>query len=87
MGWMAGTEGRGTKAPHDGAPARHDREQGFTLVEMSTSVAVLLVVLTAAWLLLTVSNNNLNKIDYGGQASEMNRAALASFEQIGRAHV
>ncbi len=81
MGWMAGTEGRGNGAPHDGAPARHDREHGFTLVEMSTSVAVLLVVLTAAWLLLTVSNNNLNKIDYGGQASEMNRAALASFER------
>jgi len=56
-------------------------DRGFTLVEMTTSVAVLLIVLTAAWLLLTVSNNNLNRIDYGGQASELNRAALASFER------
>lgn len=57
------------------------RERGFTLVEMTTSVAVLVVVLTAAWLLLSVSNNNLNRIEGGGQASEMNRAALASFER------
>jgi hypothetical protein len=48
---------------------------------MTTSVAVLLIVLTAAWMLLTVSNNNLNRIDYGGQASELNRAALAAFER------
>jgi prepilin-type N-terminal cleavage/methylation domain-containing protein len=59
--------------------ARNDR--GFSLVEMTTSVAVLLVVLTAAWLLLTVSNDNLNTIDNGGQASELNRAALAAFER------
>lgn len=58
-----------------------DVQSGFTLVEMSTSVAVLLIVLTAAWMLLTVSNNNLNRIDYGGQASELNRAAMASFER------
>jgi len=56
-------------------------DPGFTLVEMTTSVAVLLIVLTAAWLLLTASNDNLNRIDYGGQASELNRAALASFER------
>jgi prepilin-type N-terminal cleavage/methylation domain-containing protein len=54
---------------------------GFTLVEMTTSIAVLLIVLTAAWLLLTASNDNLNRIDYGGQASELNRRALASFER------
>jgi prepilin-type N-terminal cleavage/methylation domain-containing protein len=57
------------------------RESGFTLVEMVTSVSLLLVVLTAAWMLLTVSNDNLNHIDYGGQASEINRAALDSFER------
>lgn len=62
-------------------PASVWDERGFTLIEMTTSVAVLLVVLTAAWLLLTVSNDNLNRIDYGGQASELNRAALATFER------
>ena len=56
-------------------------EQGFTLVEMTTSVAALLIVMTAAWLLLTTSTDNLNRIDNGGQASEMSRAALASFER------
>jgi len=56
-------------------------QRGFTLVEMTTSVAVLLIVLTAAWLLLTASNSNLNTIDYGGQSSELNRAALAWFER------
>jgi prepilin-type N-terminal cleavage/methylation domain-containing protein len=56
-------------------------DRGFTLVEMTTSVAVMLVVLTAAWLLLTTSNQNLNTIDFGGQTSEINRAALASFER------
>lgn len=54
---------------------------GFSLVEMTTSVAVMLVVMTAAWLLLTTSNDNLNRIGYGGQASDINRAALASFER------
>jgi prepilin-type N-terminal cleavage/methylation domain-containing protein len=56
-------------------------ERGFTLVEMSTSIAVLLVVLTAAWMLLTVSNDNLNHIENGGQASELNRAALDTFQR------
>jgi hypothetical protein len=32
-------------------------------------------------LLLTASNDNLNRIDFGSQASEANRAALASFER------
>ena len=54
---------------------------GFTVVEMTTSVAVLVIVMSAAWLLLTTSNDNLNRISYGGQASELNRAALASFER------
>jgi hypothetical protein len=48
---------------------------------MTTSVAVLLVALTAAWLLLTVSNSNLSTIQNGGQASELNRAAFAAFER------
>ncbi|HEY5483748.1 MAG TPA: hypothetical protein VIK31_08050 [Propionibacteriaceae bacterium] len=60
---------------------RADSEVGFTLVEMTTSVAVLLVVLTAAWLLLTASNTNLSTIENGGQASELNRAAFAAFER------
>ncbi len=69
-------------AAPDGAPRRRSTsDRGFTLVEMSTSVGVLLVVMTAAWMLLTVSNDNLNRIDYGGQASEANRAAMASFER------
>ena len=54
---------------------------GFTLVEMTTSVAVMLVVMTAAWLLLTSSNANLNRVGNGSQASELNRAAFASFER------
>jgi prepilin-type N-terminal cleavage/methylation domain-containing protein len=79
MGFTGQSERRGASGPGNGRAMRSDT--GFTLVEMTTSVAVLLIVLTAAWLLLTVSNSNLNKIDYGGQASEMNRAALASFER------
>jgi hypothetical protein len=62
-------------------PRRPARDLGFSLVEMTTSVGVLVVVLAAAWLLLTTSNANLNHIDFGGQASEANRAALASFER------
>lgn len=57
------------------------RDEGLTLVEISTSVAVMLIVLTAAWMLLTVSSDNLGHIEYGGQATELNRAALASFER------
>ena len=39
----------------DSTPARPvaARDQGFTLVEMTTSVAVMLIVMTAAWLLMT----------------------------------
>lgn len=54
---------------------------GFTLVEVTTSVAVMLIVLTAAWLLLTVTTGNLNTVTYGGQSSEINRQALAQFER------
>lgn len=61
------------------ASERAAREGGFTLVEMTTSVGVLFVVLSAAWLLLNTSGDNLNRIQFGGQASELNRAALASF--------
>jgi hypothetical protein len=64
-----------------GGAAGSGREHGFTLVELSTSVGVLLVVLTAAWLLLSASNDNLNRIDNGSQASEASRAAFASFER------
>jgi prepilin-type N-terminal cleavage/methylation domain-containing protein len=61
---------------------------GFTLVEMTTSVAMMLVVLSAAWFLLTTSNANLNSIDNGGQASELNRAAMSSFERdLGHAYL
>jgi prepilin-type N-terminal cleavage/methylation domain-containing protein len=67
--------------PHAPRRSSAGADRGFTLVEMTTSVAVLLIVLTAAWLLLNASNANLNAIDYGGQASELNRAALASFER------
>ena len=80
MGWTVDTGRRGTTAAATSRGVSVS-ERGFTLVEVTTSVAVLLVVLTAAWLLLTVSNNNLNRIEGGGQASEMNRAALASFER------
>jgi len=50
MGWTADTEHRGitAAATRRGVSAS---ERGFTLVEVTTSVAVLLVVLTAAWLL------------------------------------
>jgi prepilin-type N-terminal cleavage/methylation domain-containing protein len=86
MGWTMEAEDRGMAAGASGPGVAADRERGFTLVEVSTSVAVLLIVLTAAWLLLTVSNNNFNRIEGGGQASEINRAALAAFERdIGHA--
>ena len=82
MGRTMTTKRRGTfERLATGGPLVGVSEDGFTLVEMTTSVAVLLIVLTAAWMLLTVSNNNLNRIDYGGQASELNRAAMASFER------
>jgi len=55
-------------------------ESGFTLIEMVTSVAVMLIVLTAAWLMLTASSANLNMIGYGGQTAEANRAAMSAFE-------
>jgi prepilin-type N-terminal cleavage/methylation domain-containing protein len=81
MAWSGrrvATTATGTHAPRRRASGA---DRGFTLVEMTTSVAVLLIVLTAAWLLLNASNANLNAIDYGGQASELNRATLASFER------
>jgi prepilin-type N-terminal cleavage/methylation domain-containing protein len=81
MGRMDESGGRELGAPSTGAAAAFDSESGFTLVEVSTSLVVLAIVLAAAWTLLTVSTNNLNGIDYGGQASELNRAALASFER------
>jgi hypothetical protein len=61
------------------APA--SAERGLTLVELTTSTVVLLVVLTAAWLLLTATGSNLNRIQFGGQASEGNRAALAALQR------
>jgi type II secretory pathway pseudopilin PulG len=71
----------GATAAAAAAPRRRSsRDRGFTLVEVVTSVTVMIVVLSAAWLLLNASNDNLNRIDFGGQASEMNRAALAQFE-------
>jgi len=54
---------------------------GFTLVEVTTSVAVMLIVLTAAWLLLTVTTGNLNTVTYGGQSSEINRQVQSQFER------
>jgi prepilin-type N-terminal cleavage/methylation domain-containing protein len=57
------------------------RDSGFTLVEIMTSVGLLVVVLSAAWLMLGTSGDNLNRIGNGGQAGEANRAALAA---IGR---
>lgn len=81
MGRTVDTEDRSGAAAVSRRAFATSPDRGFTLVEVTTSVAVLLVVLTAAWLLLTVSNNNLNRIEGGGQASEMNRAALASFER------
>jgi prepilin-type N-terminal cleavage/methylation domain-containing protein len=56
-------------------------ERGFTLVELITSVVVMLVVLAAAWLMLTATSNNLNMIGNGGQAAETNRAAMSAFER------
>ena len=56
-------------------------EAGFTLVEMMTSLVVMVVVLAAAWLMLTATSNNLNMIGNGGMAAESNRAALAAFER------
>lgn len=56
-------------------------DPGFTLVEMMTSVGLLLVVMSAAWLLLGTSGDNLNRIQNGSEAGEANRAALAA---IGR---
>lgn len=80
MSRTAATIHSGTAGRHTGAHSAV-RDRGFTLVEVTASVTVLLIVLTAAWMLLTVSNDNLNRIDYGSQASELNRAALASFER------
>ncbi len=57
------------------------RDDGLTLVEMVAAVAVILVVLSASWLLLVTANDNLDTIGYGSQATEANRAALASFER------
>lgn len=56
-------------------------DSGFTLVEMMMSVSLLLVVMSAAWLLLTTSGDNLNRIGNGSQSAEANRAAL---DAIGR---
>lgn len=72
-----------TVAPVSVSASRIDRPRdlGFTLVEVTTSVAVMLVVLTAAWTLLLVSNSNLSTIENGGQSSEINRAAMAYFER------
>jgi prepilin-type N-terminal cleavage/methylation domain-containing protein len=67
--------------PVPARPSALVRDRGFTLVEVTTSVAVMLVVLTAAWTLLLVSNSNLSTIENGGQSSEINRAAMAYFER------
>ena len=56
-------------------------DAGFTLVELVTSVVIMLVVLTAAWLMLTATSNNLNMIGNGGTASEANRAALSALQR------
>lgn len=56
-------------------------DAGFTLVEMMTSLVIMVVVLAAAWLMLTATSNNLNMIGNGGMAAEANRAALAAFER------
>lgn len=79
----AATERGRIAAPHVAFSAgrANERDSGFTLVEVTTSVAVMLVVLTAAWSLLLVSNANLNTIENGGQSSEMNRAAMSYFER------
>jgi prepilin-type N-terminal cleavage/methylation domain-containing protein len=59
--------------------SRSDR--GFTLVEMVASVGILVVVLGGAWVRLKTTNDKMNRIDFGGQASEANRSALAAFER------
>jgi prepilin-type N-terminal cleavage/methylation domain-containing protein len=83
MGWWR-VDKMASDGP-DGDAAGSHRDHGFTMVEMTTSVAVLVVVLAAAWLLLSASNDNLNAIGNGGQASEGNRAAFAQFERdLGR---
>jgi prepilin-type N-terminal cleavage/methylation domain-containing protein len=79
FGGLAGLR-YGYKGLFELAAARSD-ESGFTLVEMLTSVAVMLVVLTAAWLMLSASSANLNMIGNGGQTSEANRAAMSAFER------
>ena len=56
-------------------------DAGFTLVELVTSVVIMLVVLTAAWLMLTATSNNLNMIGNGGMAAEANRAALSALQR------
>jgi hypothetical protein len=56
-------------------------ESGLTLLELMTTVGVMLVVLTAAALLLDSTGTNLNRIEFGGQASEGNRGALAAFQR------
>lgn len=54
---------------------------GFTLVEIMAAVATMLVVMTAAWMLLVTSNDNLNRVGNGSQASDDSRVALAAFER------
>jgi hypothetical protein len=82
MGWWTANT---TASDTASGAAAHRHELGFTMVEMTTSVAILVVVLAAAWLLLSTSNDNLNAIGNGGQASEGNRAAFAQFERdLGR---
>jgi hypothetical protein len=61
-------------------------ESGLTLLELSVTVIVMSVVLAAGWLLLNSTGTNLSRIEFGGQASEGNRAALAEFQSdIGQA--
>lgn len=81
MGHRGDTKRSRVAAPHVASCARSASDSGFTLVEVTTSVAVMLVVLTAAWSLLLVSNANLNTIENGGQSSEINRAAMSYFER------
>lgn len=56
-------------------------DAGFTLVEVVTSVGTMLVVLTAAYLLLGTSNANLDRIKFGGETAEANRAAIALLQR------
>jgi prepilin-type N-terminal cleavage/methylation domain-containing protein len=58
-----------------------DDERGFTLTELLVSLSVMLIVLTAGFLLLGASTNNLNVIQNGSQASEANRLALDFFQR------